>query len=83
LELAWRLDKLTAVLLAVVGAMLSVLLQVTREVSSTAVHTPLLKGPDDEITVPKGGALLYVMVVSLQVLVTLCTSYPTVDALLA
>lgn len=56
---------------------------VTREVRFTFVQAPPPKEPDDEITVPKGGALLYAIVVSLQLLVTLRTSYPAVEALLA
>lgn len=55
----------------------------TSEVRSTVVHAPPLKGLDDEITLPKGGALLNVRVLSLQLLVTLRTSYPAEDELLA
>lgn len=50
----------------------------------TLVQLPLFTSPDDPITLPTGGALLYVMADSVQVLsLTPRVSYPPVKELLA
>ena len=61
-----RLTKLTAVLLFPVIARLIVPLSAIRGVISTLVQDPLLKEPMDPARLPNGGALLYVIVVSPQ-----------------
>ena len=59
-----RLTKLTAVLLFPVIARLTVPFPVIVEVISAVVQTLLVKAPIEPATLPNGGAVLYVVVVS-------------------
>jgi hypothetical protein len=66
-DAAWRLSSVMAVALAVVRARLTGPSPLTREVTSTSLNWPAVRGPEESTTAPTGGALSKVIVVSPQV----------------
>jgi hypothetical protein len=80
-----RLPRLIAVEVEVLSAKLKVPLPLTSRVTSTLVHCPALRGPEEPATVAEGGgALVYLIPFSVQLLsATHRTSKPTLEDVFA